>query len=86
MSPSVSGKQQRFMGAELGRKRAGQKTRTGMSEQQLKEMATMQKGMPKKMPPKGMPPKGMHKMPGGMMMKNKDMMMVGKAVPKAQKR
>lgn len=37
--PSVSGKQQRFMGAELGRKRAGKKTQTGMSEQQLREFA-----------------------------------------------
>jgi len=38
--PSVSDKQQRFMGAELARKRKGKKTRTRMSEKQLKEYAT----------------------------------------------
>ena len=38
--PAVSKKQQRFMGAELGRKRAGEKTKTGMSEKQLKEYAS----------------------------------------------
>jgi len=37
--PSVSKKQQRFMGAELARKRAGKKTKTGMSEKQLKDYA-----------------------------------------------
>jgi len=37
--PSVSEKQRRFMGAELARKRAGKKTRTGMSEKQLREFA-----------------------------------------------
>lgn len=37
--PSTSGKQRRFMGAELARKRAGRKTRTGMSEEQLREFA-----------------------------------------------
>ena len=37
--PSTSKKQQRFMGAELGRKRAGKKTQTGMSEDQLSEFA-----------------------------------------------
>lgn len=47
--PSVSKRQQRFMGAELGRKRAGKKTRTGMSEKQLKEYAsTKRKGLPEK--------------------------------------
>ena len=40
MSPSVSRKQQQFMGAELERKRAGKKTRTGMSEKQLHDFAS----------------------------------------------
>ena len=45
--PAVSKKQQRFMGAELGRKRAGKKTQTGMSEKQLEEYAsTKRKGLP----------------------------------------
>jgi hypothetical protein len=38
--PAVSDKQQRFMGAELGRKRAGKKTQTGMSESQLSDFAS----------------------------------------------
>lgn len=37
--PSVSEKQRRFMGAELARKRAGKKTRTGMSAKQLEDFA-----------------------------------------------
>ena len=37
--PATSEKQRRFMGAELARKRAGRKTRTGMSEAKLKEFA-----------------------------------------------
>ena len=38
---------QRFMGAELARKRAGKKTVTGMSEKQLKEFArTKRKKLP----------------------------------------
>lgn len=37
--PSVSEKQRRFMGAELARKRKGKKTKTGMSESQLREFA-----------------------------------------------
>lgn len=37
--PAKSEKQRRFMGAELARKRAGKKTRTGMSEQQLRDFA-----------------------------------------------
>jgi hypothetical protein len=37
--PSSTKKQQRFMGAELERKREGKKTKTGMSEQQLKDFA-----------------------------------------------
>lgn len=39
--PASSERQRRFMGAELARKRAGMATRTGMSESQLKEFATM---------------------------------------------
>jgi len=47
MSPAVSKKQQRFMGAELARKRAGKKTRTKMTEAQLEEFAhTKRKGLP----------------------------------------
>lgn len=38
--PSTSKKQQRFMGAELARKREGKKTQTGMSEGQLKDFAS----------------------------------------------
>lgn len=38
--PSVSKRQQRFMGAELKRKRAGKKTKTDMSEQQLEDFAS----------------------------------------------
>ena len=57
--PSVSDKQRRFMGADLGRMRSGKKTRTGMSESQLREYAG--KGRKKKKrkytrltePPKG---------------------------------
>jgi len=37
--PSVSERQRRFMGAELARKRAGKKTKTGMSESQLKDFS-----------------------------------------------
>lgn len=50
--PAVSKKQQMFMGAELARKRAGKKTVTGMSEQQLREFAkTKRKGLPKRKKP-----------------------------------
>jgi len=38
--PAISEKQRRFMGAELARKRAGKKTRTGMSEGKLSEFAS----------------------------------------------
>ena len=38
--PAKSKKQQRFMGAELARKRAGKKTRTGMTAKQLEEFAS----------------------------------------------
>jgi hypothetical protein len=41
--PSVSEKQRRFMGAELGRKREGKKTQTGMSEAQLSDFAKKKK-------------------------------------------
>jgi len=47
--PAKSRKQQQFMGAELARKRAGKKTKTGMSERQLIEFAsTKHKGLPRK--------------------------------------
>lgn len=42
--PAKSEKQRRFMGAELARKRAGKKTRTGMTEKQLREFAHKGKG------------------------------------------
>jgi len=35
--PAVSAKQQRFMFAELNRKKKGKKTQTGMSKKQLEE-------------------------------------------------
>jgi hypothetical protein len=38
--PSSSEKQRRFMGAELGRKRHGEKTETKVSESQLRDFAT----------------------------------------------
>jgi len=38
--PAKSEKQRKFMGAELGRLRAGKKTRTGMSEDQLGDFAS----------------------------------------------
>jgi len=38
--PSVSKKQQQFMGAELARKRKGKKTKTKMSESQLEDFAS----------------------------------------------
>jgi hypothetical protein len=37
--PAKSERQRKLMGADLARKRAGEKTRTGMSEKQLKEFA-----------------------------------------------
>ncbi len=47
--PAVSKKQQKFMGAELARKRAGKKTKTKMSEAELEKFAhTKRKGLPKK--------------------------------------
>ena len=45
--PAVSKKQQMMMGAELARKRAGKKTRTGMTAKQLEEFASTKiKGLP----------------------------------------
>ena len=41
--PAKTEKQRKFMGAELARKRSGKKTRTGMSEKKLEEMASMKK-------------------------------------------
>ena len=38
--PAKTEKQRKFMGAELARKRAGKKTKTGMSEKKLEEMAS----------------------------------------------
>ena len=38
-NPSSTAKQRRFMGAELRRKLQGKKTRTGMSESQLRDFA-----------------------------------------------
>jgi hypothetical protein len=37
--PAASEKQRRLMGADLARKRAGKKTKTGMSEAQLRDFA-----------------------------------------------
>lgn len=37
--PAKSEKQRRFMGAELARARAGKRTRTNMSEKQLRDYA-----------------------------------------------
>ncbi|HEV8488697.1 MAG TPA: hypothetical protein VGQ58_02785 [Candidatus Limnocylindrales bacterium] len=44
--PAKTEKQRKFMGAELARKRAGKKTKTGMSEKKLEEFAS--KGKSKK--------------------------------------
>jgi hypothetical protein len=41
--PAKTEKQRKFMGAELARKRAGKKTRTGMSEKELKKFASKPK-------------------------------------------
>ena len=37
--PAKSEKQRRYMGAELARKRAGKKTKTGLSEEKLRHFA-----------------------------------------------
>lgn len=39
MMPAKSEKQRKFMGADLARARAGKKTRTGMTQAQLKDYA-----------------------------------------------
>ena len=41
--PARTEKQRRFMGAELERKREGQKTQTGMSEGELEKFASKPK-------------------------------------------
>ena len=41
--PSKTERQRKFMGAELARKRSGKKTKTGMSEKKLEEMASKKK-------------------------------------------
>ena len=41
--PAKSGKQRKFMGADLQRKREGKKTKTGMSEKQLEDFARKKK-------------------------------------------
>ena len=46
--PAVSEKQRRFFGSELGRKRAGKKTRTGLSEAKLSEFASQLSAVKKK--------------------------------------
>ena len=47
--PSTSKAQQEFMGAELARKRAGEATRTNMSEKQIEDFAkTKRKGLPER--------------------------------------
>ena len=38
--PAKSERQRKFMGAELGRKRAGKRTKTKMTEAQLEEFAS----------------------------------------------
>jgi hypothetical protein len=42
--PAVSSKQQRWAGAELARKKAGKKTRSGMSLEQLRDFAKTPRG------------------------------------------
>jgi hypothetical protein len=42
--PSKTEKQRRYMGAELARARAGQKTETGMSVRQLRDFARTRAG------------------------------------------
>jgi len=45
--PAKSKAQQKFMGAELARKRAGKSTKTGMSESELADFAaTKRTGLP----------------------------------------
>jgi hypothetical protein len=42
--PAVTKRQQRFMGSELARARAGKKTKTGMSVTKLRKWASKPKG------------------------------------------
>jgi hypothetical protein len=59
MPPSESRAQQEFMGAELNRKRHGEKTETGMSEKQLEDFAaTKHKGLPQHVAKKEEPKRG----------------------------
>jgi hypothetical protein len=47
--PSVSKKQRKFMGSELSKSRAGEKTQTNMSESQLSDYAsTPESGLPER--------------------------------------
>jgi len=49
--PPVSEKQRRFFGAELGRKRKGEATKTDMPEATMKEFATApEKKLPQRAP------------------------------------
>ena len=41
--PALTERQRRFAGAELARKRAGKKTKTKMTEEQLREFAATKK-------------------------------------------
>jgi hypothetical protein len=41
--PAKTEKQRKFMGAELARKRAGKKTKTGIGEKELEKMASKKK-------------------------------------------
>ncbi len=41
--PAKTPRQRRFFGAELGRKRAGKKTQTGLPEHKLREFARKKK-------------------------------------------
>ncbi len=41
--PAKTERQRRFMGAELSRRRAGKKTKTKMTEKQLREFAATKK-------------------------------------------
>ena len=45
--PAKTKKQANFFQAELGRKRAGKKTKTGLSEEKLKEFTHVGKGKSK---------------------------------------
>lgn len=51
--PAVSKAQQGLAGADLARKRAGKKTRTGMSEQKLRDFARKPVLSSSKRPKKG---------------------------------